>query len=47
MTPIDLNIDNLIHCINRDAREVALLTEYRAQRAIRAARERDRWSDTR
>lgn len=33
--PINLNVDNLIHCINRD------------QRNARQARERGRWSDAR
>lgn len=46
-TPINLNVDNLIHCINRDAHETALLEAYRTQRAVRLARERGRWSECR
>jgi hypothetical protein len=47
MAPINLNVDNLIHCINRDQREADLLAEHRVQRAARRARERGRWSDAR
>lgn len=46
-SPIDLNVDNLIHCINRDQAEADLLTEYRSQRNARMTRERGRWSECR
>lgn len=46
-SPINLNVDNLIHSINRDQAEADLLAEYRSQRNARMARERGRWSETR
>ena len=45
--PINLNVDNLIHRINRDKAEQDLWEQARANNRERAARERDRWSDTR
>ena len=46
-SPINLNVDNLIHCINRDQAEADLWEQARANNRKHAARERDRWSDTR
>lgn len=46
-SPINLNVDNLIHCIRRDQTEVDLLAEYRSQRNARMTRERGRWSEYR
>lgn len=45
--PINLNVDNLIHCIRRDQAEADLLAKYRSQRDARGARERGRWSEIR